>query len=201
MPSALNPTCPLCGLRYTDRSVLDLHIREDHRQRGSRPEPAQRDSGDAGASRPRVGGQTRPLGAVCGPPAATNDVVTTTTATRRRPRSCSGWAMTVLPRAVRTARHVNEELLLASAAIARSARAPQALPREDAPAGMMPARLPPPNPLTASPDSMAAGRPDRPGGQQDGPETGRAGQNPADRSLQDHDQYRDAHDLHEPAGP
>jgi hypothetical protein len=33
MSSTLNPTCPLCGLRYTDRSLLDLHIREDHVQR------------------------------------------------------------------------------------------------------------------------------------------------------------------------
>ena len=33
MPTTLNPTCPLCGLRYTDRSLLELHIREDHRPR------------------------------------------------------------------------------------------------------------------------------------------------------------------------
>jgi len=25
--------CPLCGLRYADRPLLELHIREDHRQR------------------------------------------------------------------------------------------------------------------------------------------------------------------------
>jgi hypothetical protein len=33
------PTCPLCGLRYTDRSLLDLHIREDHVQRDRPPRP------------------------------------------------------------------------------------------------------------------------------------------------------------------
>jgi len=27
-------TCPLCGLRYPARSLLDLHIREDHAQFG-----------------------------------------------------------------------------------------------------------------------------------------------------------------------
>ena len=30
-------TCPLCGLRYPARSLLDLHIREDHAQRDSKP--------------------------------------------------------------------------------------------------------------------------------------------------------------------
>ncbi len=33
MPTTLNPTCPLCGLRYTGRPLLELHIREDHRPR------------------------------------------------------------------------------------------------------------------------------------------------------------------------
>jgi len=30
MPTTLIPTCPLCGLRFTVRLLLDLHIREDH---------------------------------------------------------------------------------------------------------------------------------------------------------------------------
>jgi hypothetical protein len=30
-------TCPLCGLRYPARPLLDLHIREDHAQRDDRP--------------------------------------------------------------------------------------------------------------------------------------------------------------------
>jgi hypothetical protein len=29
MPTTLNPTGPLCGLRYTDRPLLELHFRED----------------------------------------------------------------------------------------------------------------------------------------------------------------------------
>jgi hypothetical protein len=33
MLSTLNPTCPLCGLRFENKPLLDLHIREDHRQR------------------------------------------------------------------------------------------------------------------------------------------------------------------------
>jgi len=36
MPSTLNPACPLCGLQYSNRPLLELHIREDHPQR-SRP--------------------------------------------------------------------------------------------------------------------------------------------------------------------
>ena len=31
MPTTLTPTCPLCGLRYADRPLLELHVREDHR--------------------------------------------------------------------------------------------------------------------------------------------------------------------------
>jgi hypothetical protein len=30
-------TCSLCGLRYADRPLLDLHIREDHAQRDDKP--------------------------------------------------------------------------------------------------------------------------------------------------------------------
>ena len=30
-------TCPLCGLKYRARPLLDLHIREDHAQRDSKP--------------------------------------------------------------------------------------------------------------------------------------------------------------------
>jgi hypothetical protein len=30
-------TCPLCGLRYPARPLLDLHIREDHAQRDDKP--------------------------------------------------------------------------------------------------------------------------------------------------------------------
>ena len=31
-------TCPLCGLRYPARPLLDLHIREDHAQRDASPD-------------------------------------------------------------------------------------------------------------------------------------------------------------------
>lgn len=33
MTTTLAPTCLLCGLRYANRPMLELHIREDHRRR------------------------------------------------------------------------------------------------------------------------------------------------------------------------
>ena len=127
MPSTLNQTCPLCGLRYTGRPLLELHIREDHLQRSSRAEPGHDDPGDARESQPRVRGLSplRSLGSALLP--TTNEVMTTTS-TRRPRRSRSGWAVTALRRVLRPLRYANEELTGASEAIARSARAPQTRP-------------------------------------------------------------------------
>jgi hypothetical protein len=47
MPTTLNPTCPLCGLRFTFGPLLELHIRDDHRQRGGAAEPDRDDDGAA----------------------------------------------------------------------------------------------------------------------------------------------------------
>ena len=44
MPSTLNPACPLCGLRFSNGVLLDLHIRDDHVNRDRPAEPA---AGDA----------------------------------------------------------------------------------------------------------------------------------------------------------
>jgi len=43
-------TCPLCGLRYSNRPLLELHIREDHRPR-RRAQPGTRDAGSNPSSR------------------------------------------------------------------------------------------------------------------------------------------------------
>lgn len=54
------------------------------------------------------------------------------TATRRQRQSLSRWAMTALSRAIRALRYLNEELLGAGEAMARSARAPQPRSQADA---------------------------------------------------------------------
>ena len=46
MTSTMTLACPLCGLRFTARSLLELHVREDHRPpRDPAPGRAQRTSG------------------------------------------------------------------------------------------------------------------------------------------------------------
>jgi hypothetical protein len=50
MSATLIRTCPLCGLRFDNLPILELHIREDHRRRERRP--AQDDGDSAGAGGP-----------------------------------------------------------------------------------------------------------------------------------------------------
>lgn len=186
MPSTLIPTCPLCGLRYTERPLLELHIREDHLHQGSRAELDHDDSGDARASQPSVRGLF-PLHSLGTGLLPTTEEVMITTSTRRSRRSRSGWVMTTLRRTIRTLRSVDHELVLASEAISRSARAPQTHPA-DGSAGKVAAQLPLPNALTGPPDSPAVRHPARPGGSQDGPEAVRSGRNSAECSPHDQDE-------------
>ncbi|MFI5081989.1 MAG: hypothetical protein ACHQCE_13010 [Streptosporangiales bacterium] len=44
MSATLIRTCPLCGLRFDNLPILELHIREDHRRRRRRPA---QDGGDS----------------------------------------------------------------------------------------------------------------------------------------------------------
>ena len=58
MLSTLNPACPLCGLRFENKPLLDLHIREDHRQRVFRE---RNDDSDPGSTRaPASGAENLP---------------------------------------------------------------------------------------------------------------------------------------------
>jgi hypothetical protein len=116
MTSTLNPACPLCGLRYQSKPLLDVHIREDHRQ-----QPGRRGSGGAGASPPPVGGDPGRYDPASGP-SRTMKEVTAVTATQH-PRG--GQVIAIARRALRALRHVNDELLRACEAIIGSARAPQ----------------------------------------------------------------------------
>jgi hypothetical protein len=151
MPTTLNPTCPLCGLRYTDRPLLDLHIREDHRRRDDRPEPDPGASGDTRTSPPRARGQfllhslpaelfpatrnvtTAPAATrnVTAAPAATRNVTTAPAARRevtaapaaRQPRGPRlGWIRTALHRVVWALRYVDREMMRAFEALARERR-------------------------------------------------------------------------------
>ena len=134
MPSTLTPTCPLCGLRFANRPLLELHIREDHLERDRRAEPDYDDSSGNGRSEPHAGGPSGRQTHTSRLPRSTKEVIAMTV-TRRPRRRRPGWAMTAPRRAIRALRYVNEELVRASEAMIRFARAPQPRPRPDAPAG------------------------------------------------------------------
>jgi hypothetical protein len=117
MTSMLNPTCPLCGLRYASKPLLELHIREDHRPR------RRAHSSAAGNPSHRSGLASRPSRTV-------KEVTAMTAARRPRP----GQVMAVVRRVLRALRHANDELMRTSEATIRSARAPQSRPHIQAPA-------------------------------------------------------------------
>jgi NaMN:DMB phosphoribosyltransferase len=123
MTSTLTPACPLCGLRYESKPLLELHVREDHRQR-RRAQPGRRDRAGTGASPPsgspshRSGRDSRPSGTV--------KEVTAMTADR------AGSVMTAARQVIRALRHADAELLRVGEAIIRSARAPRLRPQSQA---------------------------------------------------------------------
>ena len=55
MVSTLTPTCSICGLRFENRPMLELHIREDHQRHSAAAEPGHGTSAapHASQSRPR----------------------------------------------------------------------------------------------------------------------------------------------------
>ena len=114
MTGTLTPTCPLCGLRYENRPLLELHIREDHHH--SRPD--------------EPGGPSRSHGLASRSSGTTKEVTATTAARSAGP----GQAMTAPRRAIRVLRYVNDELMRASEAIIRSARVPRPRPQASVPA-------------------------------------------------------------------
>jgi hypothetical protein len=115
MPSTLNPACPLCGLQYANRPLLELHIREDHPQRNRPP------------------GQT------------TNEMITMTATQPHRTQSPSqpqppiqpqpGWTRTALRRAIGRLKSLNDEFVRGNEAMFHSMRAPKLRSRPEAPAG------------------------------------------------------------------
>lgn len=126
MTSTLTPACPLCGLRYDSKPLLELHVREDHRQR-RHAQPGRRDRGGTGGSPPsgspshRSGLDSRPSGTV-------KEVTAMTAMTADR----GGSVMTAARRVIRALRHADAELLRVGEAIIRSARAPRPRPQSQA---------------------------------------------------------------------
>lgn len=130
MTSTLNPACPVCGLRYASKPMLELHIREDHRPHRHAQPGSPGVAGRTPVSSPPAGSPSLRTGQVASPPRAAEEVTAMTAS--RRPRT--GQVRTVPRRVLRALRHVNDELICASEAIIRSARAPQPRPRIQAPA-------------------------------------------------------------------
>ena len=129
MTSTLNPACPLCGLRYASKPLLELHIREDHRPR-RRAQPRRLDADGTGVSSSAADRPSCRSGPASRPDRTVTEVTAMTAARRPRLRH----VMTVPRLVLRALRHVNDELMLASEAIIRSARAPQSRPQTQAPA-------------------------------------------------------------------
>jgi hypothetical protein len=129
MTSTMNPPCPLCGLRYASKPLLELHIREDHRPR-RRARPGRLDAGGTRASSPAAGSPSRRSGLASRPSRTGKEVTAMTPARQPQP----GQVVTAVRRMHGALRHVNDELTRASEAIIRSARAPQSRPQAQAPA-------------------------------------------------------------------
>lgn len=110
MPSTQSLTCSLCGLRYANGRLLELHIRDDHVRRNHE---APSDRSTTSGSGTRQGAQEAHPAAPPSPPVA---------------RAAHGGR-----RAIRVLRHMNEELVRASEAIFRSARFPRPDPPQKAP--------------------------------------------------------------------
>jgi hypothetical protein len=127
MSSTLNPACPLCGLRFANKPLLDLHIREDHRKRDRRAQNGHRDPGSNRVP-PSPDNQANGRDVASTPSRATKEATARTT--RRRPRASR--AMSKLRRALRAHRHVKDGLLSRPRAAFRSHREQQ--PRPQAPA-------------------------------------------------------------------
>jgi len=108
MPTTLNPTCPLCGLRYSDRPLLELHLREDHLQRDHlQQDHRQQDHrAEPGLIPPPREAPATPGGAPTAPGGA--------------PRP--NWARTALHQVIWALRYANQELMRAYAALARPRR-------------------------------------------------------------------------------
>jgi hypothetical protein len=138
MPRTQSLTCALCGLRYADGRLLELHIREDHVRRNHQAPPDRSTPSYSGTCQPAP--EAHPTAPPPPPASAPVEIMAAETAAPRSRRRLSEAPITSLTRAarggrraIRVLRHVNDELLRASGAILRSARFPQPGPHPEAP--------------------------------------------------------------------
>lgn len=117
MTSTLTPTCPVCGLRFENWPILELHVREDHRKRGNLADPGLGNPVGSATSRLR---HRRPAnGHGDSPTSSGTKAGPGTSGHPRHRRLRAGRAMTALRRVAGGLRHANAELLLASEAMLR----------------------------------------------------------------------------------
>ena len=129
MSSTLTTTCSFCRLRFANRPLLELHVREDHPQHGSHPEPGHGMPADAPAKRPH------PSSPANGHPERATDPSTKAGTTMTVPRPPhTGWARAGLRRVTGTFRRANAELRLASEIMLHPAGVPRSRQIEDPPA-------------------------------------------------------------------
>ncbi len=138
MTSTLTPTCSFCGLRFENRPLLELHVREDHPQRGSPAESRQSNPAGAPASQqaPRspASGHSQPART----PRASAGTVGTGSPRPRRPHT--GRVMTGMHRMIGAFRRANAELRLASEVMLHPAGPPRPRPQSADPPGKPDAR-------------------------------------------------------------
>lgn len=129
MPSTLNPADPLYGLRFGNKPLPDLHVREDHRQRVLRARDGHGDPGSTRAAASPADGLPRGHDLACTPSRTAQEATARTTRRGRR----AGRAMTALRRALRVIRNVDDEFLRTSQAVIPFGRAPRARPQTPVP--------------------------------------------------------------------
>jgi hypothetical protein len=133
MTSTLTPTWSLCGLRFENRPLLELHVREDHPQLGTSAQPGQGKPADAPVSQPHPHSPANRHGQRAAAPRT--EAGTAIAGPRRPRRPHTGWVMFSLRRGISAFRHANAELMLASELMLHPAGRPHPRQSADPPAG------------------------------------------------------------------
>jgi hypothetical protein len=127
MSSTLTPTCAFCRLRFANRPLLELHVREDHPEHGSPPGSGHGKPADAAAPHPRSPASGHPE-------RATDSSAKAGTAVKAPRRPHTGWARTGLRRVIGAFRRTNAEFRLASEIMVHPAGVPRPRQPVDPPA-------------------------------------------------------------------